>query len=453
MTGSPSNSPEPEEHPRTIQAGRRVIGRLRVPSSKSVTHRALNLALLSGRPWTVAYPLLAEDTRLFLAALERCGFRVEERPVLTGAEVDLTPGEAPVVNAEGEVEIFCGNAGTMLRFLVATLAVLPGRWCLDGVPRLRERPVGPLVEALRGLGARIDCLERDGFVPLRIAGGTMGGGTTAIDAGESSQYLSALLMAALRAPEPVTIEVAALTSEPYVDITLGLIRERGGRVERIEPEGGRAAYRVWPSELRGGPIEIEGDFSAACYPAAAAALTGGAVVLEGLRRDSRQGDAGFLDLLVRMGAQVSWQGGMLAVMRDPRPGHFLRGIEADLSGMPDQVPTLAALAPFARGETHIRNVAHLRIKESDRLAAMATELRRIGATVEEGPDFLKIQGTWTEGPLPDDPVTVETYGDHRIAMSLAVAGLVRPGVTISSPGVVAKSYPRFWDDLAHLIPS
>lgn len=433
MTGSSSTSNDPVK----VQAGRRVSGRLRVPSSKSLSHRWLNLALLSRRPMVLERPLLAEDTRLFLAALGCCGFRVEH----DGDDVRLDPGERP----EGEIEIFCGNAGTMLRFLVATLAVVPGAWRLDGVPRLRERPVRPLVEALRRLGARIEYLGAEGFVPLRIEGGTLGAGTTLLDAGESSQYLSAVLMAGLRAPGEVVVEVSSLTSGPYVDVTLGVVEAAGGRIERL----GEKTWRVIPSDLRADRARVEGDWSAACYPAAAAALTGGSVVLDGLVRGSRQGDRGFLDLLLKMGAEADWRGDELEV----RGGGRLRGLEADLSTMPDQVPTLAALGPFAEGETRIFNVAHLRIKESDRLEAMATELRKIGADVDEGPDSLRIPGVWAQGatPPPDTEVRIDPRGDHRIAMSLALAGLRRPGVVVTSPEVVAKSYPEFWRDLGRML--
>jgi 3-phosphoshikimate 1-carboxyvinyltransferase len=437
MTASPSTSNERMEVP----SGRKASGRLRVPSSKSLTHRWLNLALLSRRPMVVERPLLAEDTRLFLAALGRCGFRVEE----SGDDVRLEPGEPPA----GEVEVFCGNAGTMLRFLVATLAVVPGRWRLDGVPRLRERPVGPLVESLRRLGARIEYLAVEGYVPLRIEGASLGAGTTFLDAGESSQYLSAVLMAALRAPGEVTVEVSSLTSGPYVDVTLGAVEAAGGRIERLGPK----IWRVHPSDLRvdrAWRARVEGDWSAACYPAAAAALTGGRVVLDGLARDSRQGDRGFLDLLLEMGAEADWRGDGGDELEVRGTGE-LRGVEADLSTMPDQVPTLAALGPFAAGQTRIFNVAHLRIKESDRLEAMATELRKLGAEVDEGPDSLRIPGIWSDSNPPTAPVLVDPRGDHRIAMSLALAGLRRPGVVVGSPEVVSKSYPGFWEDLAMLL--
>ena len=435
MTGSSSMSVEA----RAIPCGRRAAGRLRVPPSKSQTHRYFNLALLAGAPLVVERPLVADDTRLFLEALRRCGFRVEEE----AGRVRLKPAGPPAPEA-GEIEILCGNAGTMFRFLVAALTVIPGVWRLDGTPRLRERPVGPLIVALRRLGARIDCLEAEGFAPLRIEGGTLGSGATSVHAKDSSQYLSALLMAALRAPGEVVVEAESLTSQPYIEVTLDAIAAFSGTVEPLGPQ----TWRVRPSRLRtAGVVEVEGDWSAAAYPAAAAALTGGEVVLEGLAPDSWQGDRGFLELLRAMGAEAVWSGRELTVR-----GRELHGIEADLSSMPDQVPTLAALAPFARGETKITNVAHLRIKESDRLNAMATGLRQLGAEVDEGPDWLRIPGLWADRNPPDvGEIRVDPHDDHRIAMSLALVGLLRPGVVVTSPGVVAKSYPGFWEDFEKLL--
>jgi 3-phosphoshikimate 1-carboxyvinyltransferase len=440
MTASPSTSPERPN--RRIPAGGRVHGSLTVPSSKSVTHRFLNLVLLarSPHPTVVERPLYAEDTRLFLAALGRAGFTVEESP----EAVRLTPGPRPSAPNE-EIEIFCGNAGTMLRFLVATLTVVPGAWRLDGTARLRERPVGPLVTALRRLGAGIEYLGREGCVPLRIAGGSLGGGITSIDAGESSQYLSALLMAGLAAPAEVVVEVGALTSHPYIEVTLAAAAAFGGRIERA----GENAFRVRPTPLDASRVRVEGDWSAACYPAAAAALTGGDVRLSGVFADSRQGDRRFLDLLAAMGAEIAWEGDLL-VVRGPGPDG-LRGIDADLSAVPDQVPTLAALAPFARGTTRITNVPHLRIKESDRLGAMASELGRVGAAVEEGPDSLTIDGVWHQRTPPAERVVIDSHNDHRIAMSMALVGLRRPGIEVAAPEVVAKSYPEFWQDLESLL--
>jgi 3-phosphoshikimate 1-carboxyvinyltransferase len=439
MTAWPSTPTEAQ----AIPNGRQARGRLRVPSSKSLTHRYLNLALLARSPLVVERPLLAEDTRLFLGALVRCGWTVEERPV--EVEVALWPPAGGPPAAPAPVEIFCGNAGTMLRFLIASLAALPGSWHLDGVPRLRERPVGPLVEALRRLGADVRYLGCPGGAPVAITGGSLVGGATRLDAGTSSQFLSALLMASLAAPRPVLVEVEALTSAPYVEVTLAAVRECGGRVEAGK-RGGCTELRVLPGLALPPRLRVEGDASAACYAAAAAAVTGGSVVLEGLSPASAQGDRRFFDLLVAMGAEVAWRDGEVEVR-----GGILRAVTADLSAMPDQVPTLAAIAPFARGTTHILNVAHLRLKESDRLAAMAAELRRLGAQVEEGGDSLRIAGTWCDAPPPDDPVAIDAHGDHRIAMSLALVGLRRPGVAVESPQVVAKSYPAFWQDFLGLL--
>jgi 3-phosphoshikimate 1-carboxyvinyltransferase len=412
-------------------ASGRVDGEVAPPPSKSATHRALNLALLAGRPIAIERPLVAEDTELFLAALAVLGWRIERAEDVAR----LTPGRAPA-----SADLDCGNAGTMARFLTASLCTLPGEWRLDGVARLRERPVGPLVEALRGLGARIDYQATAGSFPLRIAGGTLRGGRVRLQAGESSQYLSALLMAGLRAVEPVEIEVTRLVSAPYVELTLEAMA-RYGAAHALS--GG--IYRVEPQDFGLARLRIEGDWSAAAYPAAAAAL-GGRVRLRGLDPRSRQGDRSFLELLARMGARVVPQADGVEVRSDGA----LRAIDADLSALPDQVPTLAALAPFARGTTRILNVPHLRIKESDRLAAMASELRRIGAAVEELADGLIIPGVWADTEPPHDPVTVEPRGDHRIAMSLAVAGLRRRGMRIATPEVVGKSYPGFWSDFEGL---
>jgi len=238
---------------------------------------------------------------------------------------------------------------------------------------------------------------------------------------------------------PDEIEVAKLVSTPYVELTVELLRGHGGVAEEIEP--GRWCTR--PSALRGGTIRIEPDLSAAAYPAAAAALTGGAIDLDGVSLASLQGDRRFLELLARMGAEVARQPNGTRVVGAP-----LAAIDDDLSDIPDEVPTLAALAPFALGTTRIRNVAHLRVKESDRLAAMTAELRRAGAEVEELADGLVIPGLWAEREPPSAPVIVDPHGDHRIAMAMALVGLRRPNLAIADPGVVAKSWPEFWDELA-----
>lgn len=459
-------------------------GQVAPPGSKSATHRALVLAYLGGRAARVEGLLLAEDSRQVLFALATLGWSVElvdgaaARPLqppslLPGAagrdgelwEWHRAAGQRPVVRLvpgppPREAVIDCGAAGTMYRLFAALLTTVPGRFVLDGVPRLRERPIAPLVEALQALGADIRYLVEPGGAPLGIRGPSLGGGRTRLDAGASSQYLSALLLAGQSAKRPIEIVVEALTSAPYVALTVAAIRRAGGVVDEEGGEvdrgaGGPRIYRTRPTTLDASDQVVEADWSAACYPAAAAALTGGAVDMVGLDPHSLQGDRGFLSVLSAMGAEVSWR--QLAVgggaVCEVRGGGGLVAIDADLSAMPDQVPTLAALAPFAAGTTRIRGVAHLRLKESDRLAAMRRELGRLGVAVEELADGLRIPGVWADHKPPDELVTCAVDDDHRIAMSLALVGLRRPGVVIAEPAVVAKSYPAFWRDLAALVGS
>jgi 3-phosphoshikimate 1-carboxyvinyltransferase len=429
MTAASSSSTEP---PRRVPAGGVARGVVRPPGSKSLTQRAYLLALLSRGTTVVRHPLVADDTERALAALAAFGCEIARRD----GEVTIRPGPPPA-----GATIDCGASGTLFRFLVAAAAAIPGRWRLDGTPRLRERPVGPLVAALRELGVTIEC-ERDGFAPLTVVGGTLAGGSVRLDAGESSQYLSALLLAGQHAAGPIEIEVAALASAPYAELTIDAVRRAGGLVERA----GEHRYLTQPSELSGGEVEIEPDLSAAAYPAAAAALTGGDVLLEGVSLASRQGDRRLLELLARMGADVTEEPAGVRVR-----GAGLDAVDDDLGDIPDQVPTLAALAPFARGTTRIRNVAHLRLKESDRLSAMASELRRAGAEVEELADGLVIPGVWAAAAPPSVPVTIDPHDDHRIAMALALVGLRRQNLAIRDPQVVAKSWPRFWDELERLV--
>lgn len=423
---------------REVPAGRVARGAVAVPPSKSATHRALALALLGGRETRIERPLLADDTRLFLAALEPLGYAVES----DGGSVRLRP-----VEPAAAATLFCGNAGTMLRFLVAVVTTVHGRWTLDGTPRLRERPLAPLLSALRELGADIEELGAPGHAPVRVVGGSLRGGRCRLDAAESSQYLSALLLASLRAREPVTIDLASLVSAPYVWLTVQAIETVGGRVA---VEG--TQWRVQPRLRARAHHQVPGDWSAACYPAVAAALTGGEVTLQGVDRRSPQGDMKLLAALQHMGAEIEWEAPNGVVVAAPRSG-ALRAVPApmNLADLPDQVPTLAALAPFLRGTTRITGVPHLRLKESDRLAAMARELARLGVPVREQPDGLEIEGVWAETPPSTERVVCDTYDDHRIAMSLALVGLRRPGVVVRDPEVVSKSYPSFWDDLERLL--
>lgn len=422
-----SSSSEP---PRLVPSGRRVAGIARVPGSKSWTHRAYAIAFLSARPVRLRGALRAEDPDLFAAALARLGFRVE----FDGATVAIEPPE----RWPGRAEFFCGNAGTLLRLLVGLMATRPGIWKFDGIARLRERPLGPLLEALESLGIQSRFYGKPGCVPLAIESAGLRGGSVRLAAGDSSQFVSSLLLAGQKALGPLEIEAEALSSRPYVSMTEEAIRQSGGTVEVLGP----LRWRTRPAQLRATEIAIEADCSAAAYPAAAAALTGGELVLERLPEETLQGDRKFLDVLATMGARLGEESRGLRIR-----GGSLRGLEVDLNETPDQVPTLAALAPFAAGLTRIRNVAHLRLKESDRLAVTVRELRRLGVPARELPDGLEVPGVWADVPPPPTRVTIDPEGDHRIAMSFAVLGLRRGGVSIATPRVVEKSFPGFFEEL------
>jgi 3-phosphoshikimate 1-carboxyvinyltransferase len=417
-----------------VPAGRKAEGSLTPPASKSVTQRYLLAAVLAEGSTVIEGPLRSADTAATVAALPALGGRVDE-----SADGSILRVESVVPPMASRIE--CGANGTLLRLAMGVAAALPGRRVLDGTPRLRERPVAPLGGALERLGAGVRYLGRAGFAPVEIDGGHLVGGAVAIDAGLSSQYVSALLLAAVGGREEVEISASSLVSAPYVELTLRCLADLGARIER--PGG---AWRVIPRRLRGCRVRVEPDASAACYPAAAAALTGGRVLLRHLSASGAQGDLALFGLLARMGAAVHW--GVEGVTVE---GRGLEGIEADLSALPDQVPTLAALAPFARGTTVIRGVPHLRLKESDRLAVMARELTRLGAVVHERSEGLEIPGLWAESAPPTDAVTVDPAGDHRVAMSLALTGLRRSGVRVGDWQVVAKSYPGFWLDLEALV--
>ncbi|MDH3525437.1 MAG: 3-phosphoshikimate 1-carboxyvinyltransferase [Acidobacteriota bacterium] len=443
MTDSSSTWPEPGSGPVAVPAGRRARGAVRPPSSKSLTQRYYNLALLARGATLVERPLRSTDCDGFLAGLRAVGCAVEDR----GDAVAIRPPGAP-----GRATLDCGASGTMLRLLTASLCAVAGTWRLDGVARLRQRPLAALLEALRALGARVESLEQPGFAPLEIRGGPLRGGAVTVDASESSQFVSALLMAGAATRHGARLRAEGLVSRPYVELTLralarfGVAAQPAGRESARGAGPGVAEWAVPPTRPTGTRVRVAADASAACYPAAAAAVTGGDVTLRGLDRESGQGDVGFLAVLAAMGAGVEWSGKAVRVR-----GRELRAVDVDLVAMPDQLPTLAALAPFARGTTRIRNVRHARLKESDRLAAMARELGRLGVPVGEEADGLAVAGCWAEGAPPADPVVVDAHDDHRIAMSCALVGLRRPGVAIARPEVVAKSYPAFWDDLRRLL--
>ena len=414
--------------PKIERAGATVTA----PPSKSYSVRALLLAAMAEGTTTVTNCLDADDTRYALEALRTIGYDVAGA---IGREIYI--GQRKSMSAN-EVPIFIGNAGTAMRFFTGWLAFTPGRYLLQGEERMHERPIGDLVEVLLSIGAEVEYVENEGYPPLRIRGKKMrGGSTVTISAETSSQFVSALMLGGATLPDGITLRIARMASGPYIDITADILETFGARVER---DGD--TIRVRASRLQKNEYRVEGDYSSASYWFAAAAATGGEMRVRGLAVPTAQGDSGFLDILAAMGCEVIVSGEEI-IVRGPQT---LRGGTFDCNATPDIVPTLAAIAPLAGGPVEIVNVANLRVKESDRLATVTSELRRLGATVDERPDSLRIEPGWS-----DEAVTIETHNDHRIAMAFAIAGLRRGNVTIGKDQVVSKSYPRFWRTLDEVV--
>jgi 3-phosphoshikimate 1-carboxyvinyltransferase len=411
---------------------------VRVPGSKSITNRALVLGALSGNSGydcELHGALRSEDTEVMCDALRALGFRV--RADWPAEVIRVGHEERPDFIPSSRADLFVANSGTTMRFLTALVSLGHGRYRLDGVPRMRERAIEDLLAALRQLGVKAFSEQGDGCPPVVVEGNGLAGGRVSIKGDVSSQFLSGLLMAASAAKEETYIEVEGeLVSWPYVAMTVRMMQQWG---LQIETKCG-ARFLV-PGRQRSGLLryDIEPDASAATYSWGAAAATGGSVTVASLTTHSIQGDVRFVDLLEDMGCQVV-RGDQGVTVR----GGPLRGIDADMNDISDTVMTLAAVACFAEGPTTIRNVAHIRHKETDRLAALAAELRRVGAGVDEFADGLTV----TPGPLHG--AEVETYNDHRMAMSMALIGLKVPGIVIKDPGCVAKTYPGFWADLEKL---
>ena len=431
------------------------------PGSKSLTNRALLLAALAGGESTLRGALTeADDARVMLGALRALGVEVA-----VSGDTTTVRGGGGRFGARAPVALHLGNAGTATRFLAAAALLCEAPVTIDGDPRMRERPIGALAQALAALGARVEWLGREGFPPLRVTPPSLAAtpSEVRIASAESGQFVSALLLIAPFLPKGLTVRVdGAPTSPPYIEMTLRLLRRVGAeatwsddlREMRVAPMD-----RSRPSPLRDGlSLDIEPDASGAGYFWAAAALTPGAVcVTPGISSDSLQGDARLVDLLASMGATVERSASGVRV----RGGPELRAIDADLSGMPDAAMTLAALACFADGVTTLRGLRTLRVKETDRLEALRAELTKLGASVEvigpAGDEGLRIAPPDRAGSsvFPAragecSPIEFETYHDHRMAMSLALIALRRPGIRIRNPSCVAKTYPRFWADFASL---
>ncbi|XXU21147.1 3-phosphoshikimate 1-carboxyvinyltransferase [Sorangium sp. So ce861] len=399
----------------------------RVPGSKSITNRALVLAALADGESTLEGVLHSDDTRHMRSALEAMGIGIQD----AGPETLVVQGGRHRLRAP-ERELFVGNSGTTVRFLAALACLVPGEVVLVGDEHMAKRPIADLVDGLRQLGADVACAT--GCPPLRIRGGRLKGGTLTMRGDRSSQYFSAVMMAGPLAESAIELRIAGeLVSRPYVEITRRMVADFGGRIDEAA-----GAFTIHPaSGYRPRRYPIEPDASSASYPFALAAAAGGAITVPGLGEGALQGDYRFVELLEQAGARVSKQADATTVRSDGR----LRGIDVDMHHISDTVMTLAAIAPLFEGPTTIRNVANIRIKETDRLAATVAELRRLGQEVSHGDDWLRIE------PRPLTPALVHSYSDHRMAMSFAILGLCRPGITIENPACVAKTYPTFWDDV------
>ncbi len=401
-----------------------------VPGSKSLSARALLVAALADGTSRLSGVLRCDDTEYLAAALGSLGIEVSLEA--DACEVHGKGGTFPARRGE----LFVGNAGTAMRFLAATLTVAEGAYTLDGNERMRARPIGDLTRTLAALGAEVaDC---GGFPPVTIGPRRLRGGKGTIPGSRSSQFISGLLMAAPYSIEGLELEVTGdVVSRSYLDLTLATMEAFGCRVVRRENP---LRFSVPRATYRARRWQIEPDASSASYFFAAAAVTGGEVTVDGLGSATRQGDAAFVDVLAAMGCRVEKSTGATTVR-----GGRLRGVRVDAAAFPDVVPTIAAVAIFAAGTTEIRGVPHLRIKESDRIASVATELGKLGAHVREREDGLVI-----EGGRPLHGAVIDTWDDHRIAMAGAVAGLGVPGVIIAAPHVVAKSFPDFFARFAEL---
>jgi 3-phosphoshikimate 1-carboxyvinyltransferase len=409
-----------------------IVGEIRPPGSKSYTNRALPIAAIAVGESTLRNILESEDVDAMFGGLAKLNAILAFDPGDKLIEADGCGGRFPVESASLDLV----NSGTSLRFLAAIAAATPGTFTFDGNKRMRERPVGDLLDGLKQLGAETKCLVKEGYPPFEIRSEGLSGGMVAVKADVSSQYLSGLLMAAPLAKAPVEIHLrGGLVSKPYVEMTIQTMKAFGVSVERPAEN----VFWVSPQHYVGCEYWVEPDASAASYWFGAAAITKGRITVQGLGNGSLQGDLQFVRVLERMGCTVEQTTDSTTVI-----GGDLNGVDADLQDMSDCVPTLAAVACFANGPTTIRNVANVRVKESDRIAVMATELRRLGVKVDEFADGLTIH------PSPMTGTTVQTYDDHRIAMSLALVGLKVPAVMVSDPDCVKKTYPDYWRDLESL---
>jgi 3-phosphoshikimate 1-carboxyvinyltransferase len=430
-----------------IQPCGQLRARIRPPGSKSITNRALICAALANGNSTLYGTLDSEDTQVMIAALEQLGIKVTREGV---SKLLVRGCNGRLANNNGtNFDLFVANSGTTIRFLTAMLSTLHGQFRLDGVTRMRQRPIADLLDALTQLGGSVQSELGTGAPPVLINAAGLAGGTTRVNGDVSSQFLSGLMMAAPNAGAPVTCEInGELVSRPYVEMTRLVMRAFGvdltvsGNLADASKDGQLSITIPAPQSYAPLNYAIEPDASAASYFWAAAAICGGSVVVKDLTYRSIQGDVKFCECLEQMGCSVRDMENGLMVERDPATR--LIGIDVDMNGISDTVQTLAAVAVFAEQPTRIRGVGHIRHKETDRIGDLAKELRKLGALVEEHDDGLTIT------PAPLQGAQIDTYNDHRMAMSLALVGLQVPGVVIRDPDCVQKTYPAFFSDLARV---
>jgi 3-phosphoshikimate 1-carboxyvinyltransferase len=406
---------------------------VRVPGSKSLTNRALLIASLAEGRTCLSNALFSDDSRYFARALQTLGFDVQLDELNAEMTVTGLGGKIP----SSKAELFIGNAGTAARFLSAFLTLGQGEYILDGDERMRERPIGDLIDGLAQLGGELEATNN--CPPVKIKASGLPGGKTKIAGNISSQFLSALLMVAPYAKSPIEIEVITeLNSKPYVDMTIAVMQDFGIEIERSE----YSKFIIRPTKyLSLSTYMIESDASAASYFFAAPAICGGTVRVENISRHSKQGDTAFPDVLQQMGCLVDEADHCVRVTGNSK----LQGVDVDMRDIPDTAQTLAAVAPFASSPTRIRGIASARAKETDRVHATCTELARLGVQVEEHDDGMTIYPCKTFKRS-----NVQTYNDHRMAMAFSLIGLRIPGITIENPGCVSKTFPNFFEVLDSL---
>ena len=418
----------------TLSPIHEISGIVNLPGSKSLSNRILLLSMLAEGQTEIHNLLDSDDVRMMVEALEILGIQFEEKRAENLISVSGTAGKIPV----SEATLMLGNAGTAIRPLTAAMTLGHGRFVLDGVTRMRERPIIDLVDGLSQLGANLRCLNDTDCPPVEVIADGLPGGKTRLSGAISSQYLTAILLVAPYAKSEVEIEIIdKLVSVPYVEMTMRLMRHFGVSVNHKEFQTFQIPRQNYQSP---GKLYVEGDASTASYFLAGAAITGGSVTVKGCGTESIQGDSRFAEVLEQMGAKVDWGARQVKLT-----GSTLNGIDVDMNQMPDAAMTLAVTALFASGPTAIRNIYNWRVKETERLKAVSTELRKLGAEVEEGQDYLVIHP-----PTRVKIASINTYDDHRMAMSFSLVACGKSSVTICNPDCVSKTFPDYFEVLAGL---